>query len=85
MRYAVKVMSDYKQRIGVDPAICHGQPCIRGTRIMVWLVLQYLANGDTIDDVLTAYPALKHDDVLACLAYASEVTRERIVTIDTAA
>jgi len=73
------------ERIKADPNICHGQPCIKGTRIMVWLILEYLANGDSIEDVLRAYPQLSREDVLACLAYAAESARERIVTIEASA
>lgn len=61
-------MSHFQERIGVDPNICHGKPRVKGTRIMVWLVLNYLANGDSIEDILAAYPALTREDVLACLA-----------------
>ncbi|MEW6349068.1 MAG: DUF433 domain-containing protein [Thermodesulfobacteriota bacterium] len=55
-------------RITVDANLCHGQPCIRGTRIMVWLVLKYLANGDSAADILAAYPSLPEEDIRACLA-----------------
>ena len=46
------------EKISVNPDVCHGQPCIKGTRIMVWLILAYLANGDSIEDILQAYPQL---------------------------
>ena len=75
-------MSNLLNRISIDPKICHGQACIKGTRIMVWLVVQYLANGDSVDSILAAYPSLTRDDVQACLAYAAEMTRERIVPIE---
>lgn len=65
-------MEDWRKRIVADPKICHGQPCIKGTRIMVWVILSCLANGDTIEDVLKAYPSLKKEDILAALAYAAE-------------
>ena len=77
-------MQDLLKRILIDPRICHGQPCVKGTRIPVSLVVQYLANGDSVDDVLVAYPVLKRDDVQACLAYAAEMTRERVLPIDIA-
>ena len=70
-------MALFQQRISVDPNICHGQPCVMGTRIMVWLVLNYLANGDSIEDILAAYPALTREDIPACLAYAAETARVR--------
>jgi len=75
-------MSSLLDRIAVDPDVCHGQPCVKGTRILVWLVLDYLANGDSVEDILAAYPALTRDDIRACLAYAAETARERVVSID---
>lgn len=65
--------------IAVDPAICHGKPCIRGHRIWVSLVVDLLADGMTIKQVLKQYPGLEPDDIRACMAYAAEMTRERIV------
>jgi uncharacterized protein (DUF433 family) len=75
-------MSPFTDRISVDPNVCHGQPCVKGTRIMVWLVLNYLANGDSIEDILAAYPNLTGEDIRACLAYAAEAARERVVSIE---
>jgi uncharacterized protein (DUF433 family) len=75
-------MSPLMDRISVDPDVCHGQPCVKGTRVMVWLVLNYLANGDSIEDILAAYPNLTQEDIRACLAYAAESARERIVSIE---
>ncbi len=66
-------------RIAADPAVCHGKPCIRGHRIWVSLVLDLLAAGLTVEQVLQQYSALDAEDVRACLAYAAEMTRERIV------
>ncbi|MGB6068664.1 MAG: DUF433 domain-containing protein [Desulfomonilaceae bacterium] len=64
-------MSPLLERISVDPNVCHGQPCVKGTRIMVWLILNYLASGDRVEDILAAYPAVTRDDIRACLAYAA--------------
>ena len=69
------------QRISVDPNICHGKPCIRGHRVWVSLVLDLLADGLTHEQVLAEYPGLELDDIRACMAYASEMTRERVVVI----
>lgn len=69
------------QRISVDPNICFGKPCVRGHRIWVSLILDYLASGMTIDEVLAEYPQLVSEDVYACLAFASEMTRERTVHV----
>jgi uncharacterized protein (DUF433 family) len=75
-------MSNLLDRISINPKICHGQPCVKGTRIMVWLIVQYLANGDSVEDILTAYPNLTQEDIRACLAYAAEMTRERVLPIE---
>jgi uncharacterized protein (DUF433 family) len=74
-------MLDLLDRILIDPRICHGKPCVKGTRIMVWLVVQYLANGDSAEDILAAYPSLSREDIQACLAYAAEMTRERVLPV----
>ena len=63
-------MSD---RITVQPDVCNGKPVIRGTRITVQTVLEFLAAGDAVEDVLEEYPGLKREDVQACLEYASKV------------
>jgi uncharacterized protein (DUF433 family) len=80
-------MPDYEpdklqERIISSPEICHGQPVIRGTRIMVWLILEYLANGDSIENVLSAYPDIHRDDVKACLAFAAKAAKSRIIPIE---
>lgn len=67
------------ERILVDPRICHGQACIKGTRIPVYQILHMLANGDTIEELLQEYPSLKREDILACIEYAAELTEEQIV------
>ena len=70
---------DLLKRISVDPAICHGRPCIRGHRVWVSLVLDFLAAGETIEQVLAEYPGIERDDVLACIAYGAEMSRIRDV------
>jgi uncharacterized protein (DUF433 family) len=62
-------------RISIDPAIMGGKPCIRGTRITVETLLDHLASGETIDEILEGYPPLSVDDVRAALAYAAEHLR----------
>jgi len=69
------------ERLASDPAICGGQVCIRGTRIPVSLILDALAGGDTVDDLLRGYPALTREDVAAALAYAARLARERILPL----
>ena len=64
-------------RISIDPNICFGKPCIRGHRIWVSLILDLLASGMTIDQIIEEYPGLENADILACIAYGAEVTSER--------
>ena len=74
-------MSDPLDRISIDPNICFGKPCIKGTRIWVSLILDYLASGDSEADILANFPQLKPDDIRAAIAYGAEVARERILPI----
>jgi len=62
-------------RISIDPNVCFGKPCIRGTRIWVSLILDFLAGGKTIEQLLKEYPDLERADILACMAYGAEMTR----------
>jgi uncharacterized protein (DUF433 family) len=73
--------SELLQRIWIDPARCGGKPCIRGHRIWVSLVLDLLASGGTVADILAAYPGLSEEDIRACIAYGSEMSRERYVAV----
>ena len=68
-------------RISIDPTVCFGKPCIRGHRIWVSLILDLLAAGWTLQDVLNDYPELEEADILACIAYGAEMSRERYVDI----
>ena len=77
-------MDSLLERVVVDPDVCHGQARIRGTRVMVWQILAYLANGDSLEEVLDAHPGLTREDALACLEYAAQAARERIVPIEIA-
>jgi uncharacterized protein (DUF433 family) len=72
---------DWRERITVDPTICHGQACIKGTRMMASVVLDNLAAGVTTDDLLRSYPSLSAADVQAAIAYAAELARERFVRL----
>lgn len=76
---------NWRDRITVDPAICHGQSCIKGTRIMVSVVLDNLAAGVAADELLKSYPTLSVEDVQAALDYAAELARERIIYLPTGA
>ena len=66
------------ERISIDPNVCHGQACIKGTRVPVHQVVSMLANGDTIEDLLTDYPSLEREDILACLGYAAALAEEQV-------
>lgn len=68
-------------RITTDPNVCFGKPCIRGTRIWISLIVENLADGVTEKELLEAYPELTPDDIRAALAYAAEVTRERVIPL----
>lgn len=72
-------MKPLLQRITVDPNVCFGKPCIRGTRIWVSLILDFLANGMSIEEILVEYPHLTEEDVRATIAYGAEMARERYV------
>jgi uncharacterized protein (DUF433 family) len=67
---------DWRERISVNPAICHGRACIRGTRIMVSVILDNIAAGVPRQEILCSYPALTQADIEAALAYAAELARE---------
>jgi uncharacterized protein (DUF433 family) len=73
--------SQLLDRIWIDPARCGGKPCIRGHRIWVSLVLDLLASGSTLEAILAAYPGIQLEDIQACIAYGSEMSRERYVDI----
>ena len=68
-------------RISIDSNVCFGKPCIRGHRIWVSLVLDFLASGWSTAEILANYPGLEEADVLACIAYGAEMTRERYVEL----
>jgi len=74
-------MDDWKERISIDPNVCHGKPCIKGTRIWVSLIVDNLAAGSSEEEILEAYPSLNREDIRAALAFAAEMTRERYVDI----
>lgn len=69
------------ERISIDPAICHGQACVKGTRIPVHQIVRMLANGDTVEDLLAEYPSLERADIMACLEYAAELAEEQVTPL----
>ncbi len=72
---------DWRERIAVDPGICHGQACIRGTRIMVAVVLDNLAAGVPAEEIVHSYPPLTREDIQAAIAYAAQLAREHMVPL----
>ena len=69
-------------RITIDPKVCHGQACIKGTRIPVHQILRMLANGDTIEDLLQEYPSVTREDILACFDYAASLAEEQVTPLE---
>lgn len=72
---------NWQDRISVDPQVCHGVACIKGTRVPVSVVLDNLAGKATREQILTSYPSLSGEDIDAAMAYAADLVRERIVTL----
>lgn len=64
---------DWRDRISIDPHICHGKPCIKGTRIMATVILDNLADGVSSDEILESYPTLEEEDIKAAMHYAAEL------------
>jgi len=73
------------ERISVNPKICHGQTCVKGTRIPVHQLVRMLANGDTVDDLLAEYPSLTRQDIMASLDYAASLAEEQVTPIEVTA
>ena len=71
-------------RITIDPDVCHGKPTIRGRRYPVDSILEYLAAGDSIEDILTEFTDLEREDILACFAYASASMRLKDIQVPAA-
>ena len=71
-------MSD---RITIDSGVCHGQACVAGTRIPVYQIVRMFAHGDSMEDLLGAYPTLTRDDILACLDYAASLAEEQVTPL----
>jgi uncharacterized protein (DUF433 family) len=69
-------------RIAIDPKVCHGQACIKGTRIPVHQILRMLASGDTIEDLLLEYPSVTREDILACFDYAASLAEEQVTPLE---
>lgn len=70
---------NWREYITVDPKVCHGRACIKGTRGMVSVILDNLAAGVTQDEILGSYSSSSHESIQAAIAYAAELARERVV------
>jgi uncharacterized protein (DUF433 family) len=68
-------------RISIHPKVCHGQACIAGTRVQVHQVVRMFANGDSVDDLLRAFPQITREDILACLEYAADLAEEQVTPL----
>ncbi len=67
---------DWEERISIQPRVCHGKPCVKGTRIMVSVILDYLKAGESYDDILREYPTLHKQDIQSAIAYAAWLAHE---------
>ena len=74
-------MNKLLDRISSDPNVCGGKPCVKGTRIWVSLILDFLAAGMSEPELVKEYPQLKHEDILAAIAYGAEASRETILPL----
>jgi uncharacterized protein (DUF433 family) len=75
---------DWREHVVVDPAVCHGQACVKGTRVLASVVLDNLAAGLTIDEITESYPGVSVDAVRAVMSYAAELARERYIGLPSA-
>lgn len=72
---------NWRNRITTDPFICHGKACIKGSRIMVSVILDNLADSMSEQEILESYPSLTIEDIKAAISYAADLTREKLITI----
>lgn len=72
---------NWQDHITVDPNVCHGKACVKGTRVMVSVVLDNLAAEVSHEDILKSYPSITPADIQAALAYAAELARDRVLPL----
>jgi uncharacterized protein (DUF433 family) len=75
------IVMNWREHITVDPNVCHGKACVKGTRVLVSVILDNLAAGSRPEELIKSYPSVKVEDVRAVMAYAAEVARERVVRL----
>ena len=80
-RRKINPMQNWKERVSVSPTVCHGKACIRGTKIMVSVILDNIAAGVGRTEILASYPALKSEDLDAAISYAAELAREGVMDL----
>jgi uncharacterized protein (DUF433 family) len=74
-------MLNWREYVTVDPEVCHGKPCVKGTRVMVSVILDNLAVGQTPEEIVESYPSVNREAIQASLAYAADLVRERFVSL----
>ena len=79
--FKIGVVVDWDLHISFDPAVCHGKACVRGTRVLVSVVLDNLAEGLDAEEIVRSYPSLTAEDVRATLAYAAEIARDPVLAL----
>ncbi|MEW5942298.1 MAG: DUF433 domain-containing protein [Pseudomonadota bacterium] len=72
---------DWRNFVTTDPSICHGVACVKGTRIMVSVVLDNLSSGLSVEEIVASYPSLSRESIQACIAYAADLAREQLVAL----
>ena len=72
---------NWRNHVSIDPNVCHGKACIRGTRVMVSVILDNLAEGVSHGEILASYPSLCREDIQAAIAYAAELSKEQAVAM----
>lgn len=72
---------DWREYITVDPEVCHGKPCVKGTRVMVTVILDNLAVGQTPEEIMESYPSVSREAIQASIVYAADLARERFVSL----
>ena len=80
MRNLNEVNMNWRERVTVDPKVCHGKACVKGTRIIASVILDNLAAGISKDEILKSYPSINSDDIQTVIAYAAELARERVIS-----
>lgn len=81
-KYKMAKMESLVSRITINPQVCNGKPVIRGMRITVTTILEYLAAGESIENILQAYPILEKEDINACLEFAKNITDKSILSYE---